>query len=244
MSSIRALDVVDIARSLGDEPMRATPEGVAEWLLADYSKGGGGGFNYDPAILALYDAFRGWHTLKSAVLSCLTSGNPKGRRQNAEAIRAVMPYALENLSTCHRIGLTAVAIGRFDKRTVYAKIKAPLLRVGVDRSYIVMPGFRMNHRPSEVAIDVACSIAMAVFSQSNMAGTEFEYLYAGPGIGGGRQFRAIHGTGRRRFGESDIDTMLNVFVHGVAIAAGAGVSIREPKLDGYRIIDPDQPTMF
>lgn len=244
MSSVRALDIIDIARALGDEPLRATPDSVCSWLLEEYSKKSGGGFNYDPAILTMHDAFRGWHTQDSAVLFCQSHGNPKGRRQNADAIRTVMPYILRNISTCHRIGLTAVAIGRFDERTVYAKIKAPLLRIGSDSAYIVMPGLRMNHRPSEVAIDVACSVAMEVFAQSDLAKAEFEYLYAGPGASGEREFRAIHGRGRARFGADTIDAMLDVFVKGVALAAGVGASVSEPKLDGYRIIDPSQPGLF
>jgi hypothetical protein len=83
MSSVRALDIIDIARSLGDEPLRATPENVCAWLIEEYARKSGGGFNYDPAILTMYDAFRGYHTLDSAVLYCQTHGNPKGRRSNS-----------------------------------------------------------------------------------------------------------------------------------------------------------------
>jgi hypothetical protein len=155
-----------------------------------------------------------------------------------------MPHVLSNISTCHRIGLTAVAIGRFSGRTIYAKIKAPLLRIGPENAYVVMPGLRMSYRPNEVAIDVACSVAMAVFAQSDLAKAEFEYLYAGPGASGEREFRSIYGRGRARFGQDTIDQLLDIFVKGVALAAEVGVSISEPKLVGYRIIDPIQPSFF
>ncbi len=243
MSSARALDILDISRSLGPEPMRATPEQVCDWIVEEYSKKSGGGFNYDPCMSVIFDAFRGGHDEESAILSCLTQGNPKGREQNASAIRTLMPYILQNKSICHRIGLIAVAIGRIKGRTVYAKIKAPLLRINNGKAYVVMPGLRMSHRPDEVAIDVACSIAHAVLAQGDMARAEFEYLYAGPGIGKSREFRVIHGTWRARFDEQAIDQMLNVYVEGVALAADVGVSITEPKLAGYRIIDPNQPGM-
>lgn len=241
MSSIRALDVLDVARSLGTEPMRATPEQVRDWLIEEYVGKRGGGFNYDPAVHVIYDGFRGGHTQESAVLYCLANGNPKGRRQHADAVRVLMPYILRNQSVCHRIGLTAVAIGRFDGRTVYAKIKAPLLRVRDGRAYVVMPGLRMGYRPDEVAIDVACSIACATFAQGDFARADFEYLYAGPGASGEREFRVIFGRGRSRFGEDTIDGMLDVFVKGVALAAAEGATISEPLLRGYRIIDPDAP---
>lgn len=241
MSSIRAMDVLDVARALGDEPMRATPEGVRDWLRAEYVGRSGGGFNYDPAIGVVYDGFRGGHTQESAILHCLTHGNPKGRRQNADAARVLMPYILSNRSVCHRIGLTAVAIGRFGGKTVYTKIKAPLLRVQGDRAYVVMPGLRMSYRPSDVAIDVACSIACATLAQGDLDRADFEYLYAGPGASGEREFRAIHGRGRSRFGVESIDAMLDIFVRGVALAADDGASVAEPFLRGYRIIDPDAP---
>jgi hypothetical protein len=244
MSSIRALDVLDVARALGDEPMRATPEAVRDWLLLEYARKSGGGFNYDPAMSVIYDAFRGLHTLESAVHYCLTHGNPKGRRQNADAVRALMPYILENRSTCHRIGLTAVAIGRFERKTVYTKIKAPLLRVRGRHAYVVMPGLRMGYRPNEVAIDVACSIACATFAQGDYDRADFEYLYGGPGLHGQREFRAIHGRGRSRFDVESVDAMLDVFVKGVALAAAHGASSGEPLLYGYRIIDPDAPRFF
>jgi hypothetical protein len=244
MSSIRALDVLDLARSLGDEPLRATPEGVRDWIIDEYSGRSGGGFNYDPAISVIHDAYRGGHTEDSAVLYCLTNGNPNGRQQNADAVRTLMPYILENESVCFRIGLTAVAIGRFSRRTVYTKIKAPLLRIKDSRAYIVMPGLRMSYRPNETAIDVACSIACATFAQGRFSEADVEYLYAGPGVSGAREFRAIMGRGRARFDEPSIDRMLDIFVRGVALAADAGASVAEPRLHGYRIIDPDQPRFF
>lgn len=244
MSSARALDVIDIARALGDCPLKAIPQQVCEWIKEEYARKSGGGFNYDPCMSVIYDSFRGGHTAASAVHTCNTTGNPKGRKQNATAIAALMPYILENQSTCHRIGLTAFAIGRFGGQSVFAKIKAPLLRVRGHEAYVVMPGLRMSHRPSEVAIDVACSVALAILTQGDMARAEFEYLYAGPGIGRDRSFRAIHGTGRKRYSEAEIDQLLHTFVEGVALAAEAGVSVSEPELRGYRIIDPRQPNLW
>src|SRR5689334_4376606 len=104
---------MDVARSLGQRPFQATPRSVADWLATNYVGVRGGSFDYNTAIATTHDAFKGLHTEASAVAYCETHGNPKGWVQNASAIRAVMPYALEHKSICHRIGLTAVAVGRF-----------------------------------------------------------------------------------------------------------------------------------
>lgn len=251
MATVRSLDILDVARALGCHPFSATPEGVADWL-ANYSVQKGGGFNYDTAINTLFDAFRGGHSQESAVQYCLGHGNPKGRMQNASAISSVMPYALEHPSTCHKIGLTAVAIGRYSSRSVFAKIKAPLVRVEGSRAYLVMPGFRMSHRPSDVEIDFACSVALQVLAQGDLSVANFEYLYAGPGpdlrTARGkkpqRMFQAIDGATRNRFDAEQIDRLLDVFVKGVALADSKGADAREPKLDGYRIIDPRQSSFL
>lgn len=240
MSTILGLDILDVARSLGDAPFQATPQSVADWLL-EYNARSGGGFNYDPAINTIVDAFGGRHTLESAVSYCETHGNPKGRNQNASAIRALMPHILANTSTCYRIGLTAVAIGRFEGRTVYAKIKAPLLRVRDNKAYVVMPGLRLGHTPTEVSIDLACSVALANYAQDDFEMADFEYLYSGRALGGGRQFKAIYGKDRFRFSDDAIDRLLDIYVQGVAIAHQQGADTNTPTLRGYRIVDPRAP---
>jgi len=250
MASIRSLDIFDIARALGQRPFSATPRSVADWLGLEYANRRGGGFNYDTAISVVHDAFRGGHTMESAVDYCLNYGNPKGRRQNASAIKAIMPYALEHPSDCHRIGLTAVAIGRYSGRTVFAKLKTPMVRVEGDRAFVVMPGFRMSYRPRDIEIDLACSVARETFAQGDLSVADSEYLYAGPGpdvTAKGdrpRMFRAIHGKDRHQFSLEQINRLLDVFVQGVALASEAGLDSREPLLSGYRIIDPNQPGMF
>lgn len=250
MSTIRCIDIMDISRALGPKPFSATPRLVADWIRDEYSAKRGGGFNYDTSIGVVYDAFRGGHTLQSAVNYCLNNGNPKGRVQNAQAISAVMPYALEHPSVCHRIGLTAVSIGRFKGRTIYGKLKTPLVRVENGQAFVVMPGFRMSYRPRDMEIDFACSVARETFAQGDYHVADSEYLYAGPAPVGAigqkprRMFQAIHGKDRHQFSLDQINQLLDIFVRGVALAAEEGADLREPDLRGYRIIDPNQPGMF
>jgi len=46
------------------------------------------------------------------------------------------------------------------------------------------------------------------------------------------------------YGADDVDAILDVYVRGVALALETGVSVMEANLRGYRVIDPDQPSMF
>lgn len=244
MSSILLVNVLDVGRSLGTDPLAATPETVAAWFIEHYLSRRGGGFNYDPAIAATFDLFRGVHDFDSSVLYCLTHGNPKGRRQNAEAIKSVAPYALENISTCYRIGHSAVVAGRISGETVYVGIKAPMVRVVHDEAFVVMPGYRMTYRPDEPEIDVACSMALATFGRDDFEAADFEYLYSGPDISGRRSFRAIKGRDRNVYDRDAVDALLDVYVKGVALVLEAGVPASRPDLSGYRIIDPREPGLF
>jgi hypothetical protein len=152
-----------------------------------------GGFDYNTALNAVYDLFRGGLSYEDAVNHCLTTGNPRGRFQNAAAVRQVAPYALDNISVCHRIGLTAALIGRVNAKNLHVGIKTTMVRVLGREVFVVMPGFRMSHRPADAEIDVACSIALANFARDDFAKADFEYLYAGPGLSGEREFHSIRG---------------------------------------------------
>jgi hypothetical protein len=244
MSNLSLLNVLDLARALGHDPSTASPQSVADWLVNEYARRNGGGFNYNPAIEVLPDLFRGAMDYESAVRHCETKGNPKGRRQNVEAIKTVAGYATQNLSTCYRIGFSAVAVGRIHENTVYIGIKAPLVRVKGEDVFVVMPGFRRSHRPSERQIDLACSVVLANFARDDFSGADFEYLYAGPGPSGDRQFRALLGREREIFTPGQIDVLLDVYVRGVALALDRGAEVRTPNLHGYRVIDPRQPSIF
>lgn len=147
------------------------------------------------------------------------------------------------MSRCYRIPFTAVAVGRAKDTTIYIAIKAPLVRVRGSDVFVVMPGFRMSHRPGEMEINLACSIALATFGRDDFAEADFEYLYAGPGASGAREFRAIKGRDRTIFDRDTIDGLLQIYVQGVALAADEGAVMREPVLAGYRIIDPSEPLM-
>jgi hypothetical protein len=108
MSGVYLVNVLDVARSLGIDPTRTTPEMVANWLITEYLKARRGGFNYNPAIGMTFELFRGNVTADQAELFWLTNGNPKGRRQNVEAIKRSDGFEVAGVP----IGVTPRVTGR------------------------------------------------------------------------------------------------------------------------------------
>jgi hypothetical protein len=244
MSTLGLVNVLDVARSLGLDPQRATPEHVADWLRSEYLKKRGGGFNYDPVISSTYRLFRGDMVTADAVLHCLTSGNPKGRQQNSDVAKLIGPYAEANISTCYKTGYLAVCVGRIKGRSVYVGLKAPFVRVCHDEAYVMVPGYRRGYRPVERQIDVVCSVVRAQIARDDYAVADVEYLSAGPGIDTFREFRAIQGKHRKLFSADEVDQLLDIYIRGVALLESDGVEIREPEMTGYRVVDPSSPTFF
>ncbi|MGN8095428.1 hypothetical protein [Methylobacterium sp. 22177] len=244
MSSFLLLNNLDVGRAFAFDPLNRKPEQIADWLLTEYVKKRGGSFNYDPAIKCLYEMFQGRLSLADAKMRCLTTGQPVGRPYNVQAIDCVGPYAVANPSTCYRIGYTAVPVGRAHGRTVYIGLKAPLLRVASGAASVVLPGFRKTSRPVGPQVDVACSIALATFARDDFSEADFEYLDAGEAAEGRRFLRVYSGRERQIYGVDDVDALLDVYVKGVALALESGVTVKDANLRGYRVIDPDQPSMF
>jgi len=244
VSSFLLLNILDVGRAFGHTPLRTTPEEVCDWLLTEYALKRGGGFNYDPAIKTLFALFQGRIALEQAKAICATSGNPKGRAHNVDAIGCAGPYAEANRSTCYPIGYTAVAVGRALGKTVYIGMKAPMVRVANYSAFVVLPGFRKGHKPVGPQVDLACSIALAALARDDFSEADFEYLDAGNSYDGKRALTVHLGREHHVYGADDVDAILDVYVRGVALALETGVSVMEANLRGYRVIDPDQPSMF
>ena len=240
MSSILLMNFLDVARSLGRSPLTATSTDVAAFVWKQFRRTGGL-FNYNSSINALYDVFRGGMSLAAAEELCRTSGSPAGRKPNGDAIRIAGAFAAEHPSNCYRIPFTAVPIGRLsDERTAFMSIKAPLVRVEHDRAYVVVPGFRMGHRPVEAEIDVAASLALAQFGRDDFHAADFEYVSAGPCGNGGRICQVFHGRDRTIYNLDQLDKLLDTFVKGLEMAITKGLPAREPSFRGYRVVNPAQ----
>mgnify|MGYP001102035220 CR=1 FL=1 len=241
MSSFLLINVLDTARSLGPDPFNATPKTVYDWLLEQYLSKRGGSFNYDPASLATYDLFRGAVGKEQAIEYCRTNGNPKGRDQNASAVKAVADFALANVSRCHKVGFLAVEVGRASGKSVYVGIKSPFIRIREGSANLVMPGFRMSYEPSEREIDVACAIVRAHLARDDYEQADIEYLYAGSNGAGGRAFRSILGKDRDLPDIDQVDSLLQVYVEGIDMLIRSGQKVSAPNFRGYQKRSFDQP---
>ncbi|HXH53735.1 MAG TPA: hypothetical protein VNH53_09960 [Sphingomicrobium sp.] len=239
MASILLMSFLDVARSLGTEPLKATPERVCAFIKTEFARRGGA-FNYNSSINALYDLFRGGSSLDDAEAYCMSHGAPAGFKPNVEAVRLAGAYAVANRSRCYKTPFSAVPVGRLSNdRTAYMAIKAPLVRVADEQAYVVVPGFRMGHRPIDTEIDVAASFALAHFGRDDFSEADFEYLYAGPGDGG-RVLQVYHGRNRQIFDLDTVDSLLDIYVRGLELAVQQGAHAESPNFRGYKVIDDDQ----
>lgn len=235
---------LDIARALGANPLNANPDNVAEFIQNEW-RARGGVFNYNTSIGCLADLFSGKIGLDEAVEYCLEAGAPAGRKPNAKAIEIVAPYAAEHISNCYRIPFTAVPIGRLpNDGTAFMGIKAPIVRVESRQAMVVVPGFRLGHRPQGIEIDVAASLALATYARDDFSEADYEYLDCSRGSSGERELRAYRGQDRRIFDLDEVDHMLDLYVRGLAKALDSGLTAQQPNFRGYKIFDPDQPRMI
>lgn len=242
MPSVLLMNFLDVARSLGSDPLNATPEKVSAFVKAEFSRRGGA-FNYNTSIHALYDLFRGG-SLEDAESFCGTHGAPAGFKPNIDAVRLAGAYAIANVSRCYRTPFSAVPVGRLPgDRTAYMAIKTPLVRVTDDDAFVVVPGFRMGHRPVATEIDVAASFALAHFARDDFSEADFEYLYAGPGDGG-RILEVYHGRDRQVFDLDAVDALLDIYVRGLELAINDGVQAPAPNFRGYKVVDHSQFGLF
>lgn len=244
MSSPLLTNFLDVARALGEDPLGAIPSNVAAFIKNEL-KPRGGVFNYNTSIGCLADLFSGKLSEEAAVAFCLENGAPAGRNPNARAIAVVAPYAASHISSCYKIPFTAVPIGRLpNASTAFMGIKAPIVRVENREAMVVVPGFRLGHKPRGIEIDVAASLALATFARDDFAEADYEYLDCSRGVSGERELRSYRGKDRRIFNLDEVDHMLDLFVQGLALAVGEGIAAGVPNFRGYKIFDPDQPRML
>jgi hypothetical protein len=246
MPGLFLVNVLDVARVFGSDPSNVTVDQVHHRLSELYLRSRGGGFNHDPSIRATHDLFRGATTPEEAERFCLTNGNPKGRRQNAEIVRAVSAHASANVSRCHRIGYVAVRVGRYQQQNIHVGIKAPFIRVRrPGEAYLVIPGFRKDSRPVGWQIEFVCSVAAQQLARDDYEGANVEYLYAGPASGGnGREFRALYGNSMNLLSTDRIDEFLQIYLDAVVRHLRQGNGDQPARFAGYRIIDPAQGGLF
>lgn len=244
MASLLLMNFLDVARCLGGDPLNANPDAMARFMQREF-RPGGGGFNYNTSINSLPNLFQGKQTVEQAIEHCRSNGAPAGRKPNCDAISLAGAYAAEQKSNCYRIPFSAVPIGRIPgSQTAYMAIKAPLVRVREARIFVVVPGFRLGHRPEGLEIDVAASLALSAFGRDDFAEADYEYLDCSRGLSGERELSVYRGCERRIFDVDEVDHMLDLYVRGLSKAIDAGMPAQAPNFRGYKIVDPNQPRML
>lgn len=245
MAGLLLVNIMDVARSLGPDPMHASATDVSQFLINEYLRQRGGGFNHDTAIMATEAIFSGRSSVSDAIEFCRTTGNPKGREQNAQIIETVGAYAASQPSRCYKTGFLAIAIGRFKGHTIFAGLKAPFTRVRGKNAYVVVPGFRKSFAPTDAQLDIPLSLAANQLARDDFSAADVEYLSAGPSpVDDGRMFKVVRGIERKLLSEYELDMILSIYVEGVVRTLESGKGLDRPDLAGYRVVDPDEPSMF
>lgn len=244
MATPLLMNFLDVARCLGADPLNASPEKIAGFMKREF-RSGGGRFNYNTSIQSLPSLFLGHQTVDQAVEYCSSHGAPAGFKQNVDAVRLAGSYAVEQRSNCYKIPFSAVPVGRLaGNQTAYMAIKAPLVRVQEGQVFVVVPGFRLGHRPIGIEIDVAASLALATFARDDFAEADYEYLDCSRGSSGERELSVYKGAERRIFDLDEVDHMLDLYVRALSIAITDGLEANHPNFRGYHIIDPNQPRLI
>jgi hypothetical protein len=245
MPGLFLVNALDASRSLGPRLAQATAESVEHFLITEYLRKQGGGFNYNPSIFATGDIFRGRINTQEAIKFCESYGSPAGRKQNSKIVKLVGPHAELNQSIVHKIGFLAIRIARYKGYTIYLGLKAPYVRVRDRHGFLVIPGFRKTYLPSDEQIAFPIALAHFQIARDDLSGIDTEYLYAGPGHGGvDRVFRAIYGEETELLSQDAIDDLLSVYVSGVIRVLERGLGLNKANLAGYRIVDPGQGNLF
>ena len=245
MPGIFLVDNVDFARSLGDEPEKATEDSVSAWLQAEWIGKGGGVFNYVPSMMGLVDGFAGRISKKQAVSHCRAYWHPRGRIENEAVVEAFWPFVTENVCTVYKRSFLAAPIGRWEDQTIYLGVKVPLIRVTKDNVLATMPVFRKTFVPNEKALNVALTGVREFCLREGYSDIEPELIRA-LGVSGqiDRQLFVAQGHARALYSGDAFDEFANVFTKAVVRLANNGIGLERPNFRGYRVMDPDQKGMF
>ncbi|MES3109054.1 hypothetical protein [Sphingomonas aurantiaca] len=109
---------------------------------------------------------------------------------------------------------------------------------------VVIPGFRLGHKPVGIEIDVAASLALATFARDDFAEADYEYLDCSRGPLGQRELSVYRGKDRMILTLDEIDHFLDIYMRGLSLAIDAGMTANNPNFRGYHVIDPNQPRMI
>jgi hypothetical protein len=245
MAGLFLVNHIDFSRAFERNPFKATPDSIAAWLMQNWiRKRGGGIWNYVPSMDVLVLAFAGQITLDQAIEHCAKYWHPTARIENERVVRAYWDYVQQNRSQVYKRAPLAAPVGRWKDRSIYIAIRAPLIRVADDDVLAVMPIFRKRYTPDDVETNLSMTSVREFCFREGYRDIDIELMRA-HGIDGAVARRLVVERGSRRqlYTADEFDIFADKYAKGVAILANAGVGLENPNFEGYRVIDPDQPSM-
>lgn len=246
MKNFSILDVMDIARALGQNPLEATPHSVFVFLRDNYLKPSGGGFNYNPAIEALRFGLDGKFSFDDAIHHVTSVGAPFGQKYNRAVIEAIWPIVEENEDKAYTLKYSAVPLRRINGKTIYMSIKSPVLTVNSDREIsIKLTNFRNTFAPNFEQKRFMMSTTNQVLARDDFDNASVDLIEA----------RSINGEVERslsRLNSSEVDLfdidrvedLLTIYTNGVEMLFENGYDTREADLSRFRVVNPDAPDLF
>jgi hypothetical protein len=244
MGTLLAVNLLDVCRALGDDPRGATGKSVESWLRAEYLKKRGGGFNHNDAIDCLGHMFAGNMSQISAEAHCEKNKLKAARDANKSIVKALGPFAVENVSRIYSQSFCAVLISRWKGRSIYILVKAPFVRVRHDEAYVEWMGLRSTFCPTKKQLAFGFGFIRNFVIPKDFQSAEIEYLGTQNGsIKKVRYPKIIRENDLPSYFGVDVDKCLQSYVDGV-VAILEDKPQSRPDLSQYRIIDPNQKGLF
>lgn len=245
MRNLRVINKFDFGRSLGPRPSEATPQSVAAFLVDEIALKAGGQFTYDAAGNAAVDGVRGRQTAQGAEDYCRKNAQPAGRMQNVYAIRASFPYFAS--FNCDADWLQPVAMHYATHRgcELFLGLKIPVFARKPRAPALLTPQFRRLFAPTLEQLAPAIALANRARELGAYDAGDPILVWAHPLDGTQeRGLRVLTARDLPKCDDSQLDHYLNIFADGVRLALDRDLSWGEGSLKGFRIFDPDQPSML
>lgn len=246
MPSFSNVDIMDLARSLGSNPEKATPSSVCDFFIKSYFSPSGGGFNYLAAIEALRFGFEGKFTLDDAIHHVNSRGAPLGQKYNEAVIRAIWPEIELHVGRAYPLKYTAIPLRRINDVTIYTNIKSPIITVSEDRSVIArMTNFRNTFAPNYNQKRFMLSFASEILTQDDFEDASVQLIEArSPKGTSQRQMNVLNSNDVELYDIDRVEDMLTIYTQGIQMLFDLGHETKSADLSRYRVVNRDAPDLF
>ena len=246
MKNFAILDIMDIARALGENPKEATPYNVFEFLKTNYLKPSGGSFNYNASIEALRKGLQGKLSLTDAINHVTSVGAPFGHKYNKAVVNAIWPVIEENTAKAYPLKFTAVALRRLNGKTIYMSIKAPVITVTSNQFIsIKLTNFRNTFAPNHDQKTFMMSAVKQVLARDDFEEATVDLIEARSTDGQlERSLSRINSSDVELYELERVEDLLTIYTQGIEMLFDNGFETKEANLSRFRVVDPNAPDLF